>query len=86
LPEGVSGSDSGRGTEGECVMKQLLCEPVELTEVELDAVSGGLTITIGASGGSTVGSGVGVKFIVKSEPITEIENVVDQSVNVSFSL
>jgi hypothetical protein len=65
-------------------VKELLCELVELTEVELDAVSGGFSITIGvgASGGSTVG--VGLKVIVKSYPTTVIENVVDQSVHVSF--
>jgi hypothetical protein len=63
-------------------VQHLLCEPVELTEAELDAVSGGFTITIGASGGSTVG--VGLKVIVKSYPTTVIENVVDQSVHVSF--
>jgi hypothetical protein len=68
-------------------VKQLLCEPVELTEVELDAVSGGFTITIEASGGgSTVRSGVSLKFIVKSEPTTTIANVVDQSVHVSLTV
>jgi hypothetical protein len=68
-------------------VKQLLCEPVELTEVELNAVSGGLTITIGASGGgSTVTSGVSLKFIIKSEPATAIENLVDQSVDVILTL
>jgi hypothetical protein len=81
----VSGSDAVRGSKkGECVVKELLCEPVELTEVELDAVCGGFTITIGvgASGGSTVG--VGLKFIVKNEPSTLIENVVDNSFSLSL--
>ena len=68
-------------------MENLLCEPVELTEVELDAVSGGLTITIGASGGgSTVHSGISFKFIVTNAPTTVIENGVDQSLHVSLSL
>jgi len=65
-------------------VEHLLCEPVELTEVELDEVSGGFSISVGvgASGGSTVG--VGFKFIIKSEPTTVIWNGVDNSVSVSF--
>jgi hypothetical protein len=65
-------------------MEHLPCEPVELTEIELDAVSGGLTITVGASGGSTVG--VGFKLILKSAPTTLIENEVNDSFNVSLML
>jgi hypothetical protein len=68
-------------TRGGYVMEQLLCEPIELTELELDAVSGGFTITIGASGSSV---GVGVKIIVKNEPTTVIENYVDNNVSLSL--
>ena len=57
--------------EGSYVMEQVLCEPVELTEFELDAVAGG-RISFSHS------------FNIESEPVTRITNYVDNSVNVQL--
>ena len=52
-------------------MGHVLCEPVELTEFELDAVAGG-RISFSHS------------FNIESEPVTRITNQVDNSVNVQL--
>ena len=66
-------------------MEPLLCEPVELTELELDAVSGGgpfsISAWLAASSGSSV-TGIFTNIFV-SKPTTVIENAVDNSVHIS---
>jgi hypothetical protein len=66
-------------------MEHLLCEPVELTEIELDVVAGGgpfsISAWLAASGGSSV-TGIFTTILV-SKPTTVIENAVDNSVNIS---
>ena len=66
-------------------MEHLLCEPVELTELELDAVTGGgpfsISAWLAASGASSV-TGIFTTVFV-SKPSTLIENVVDNSVHIS---
>jgi hypothetical protein len=69
-------------------MKNLLCElcePVELTELELDAVAGGGPFSnigwLTASGGSSV-TGIFTTIFV-SKPTTLIENTVNNSVDIS---
>jgi hypothetical protein len=64
------------------VVEHLLCEPVELTEVELDAVSGGLSFSIGISSSGSTDS-ASITFILKSYPTTVIENAVDNSIHIS---
>ena len=80
-------------------MEQILCEPVELTEFELDAVAGGL---FGSVFGNNTNSGsfAGilnananapfseaklsfVELIFVSHPSTSIVNVVNNSISVS---
>ena len=64
-------------------MEHLLCEPVELTELELDAVSGGgpFSISIWSSG-----SGVFVHqtVTITSAPTTVIQNGVDNSLHIGM--
>ena len=56
-------------------MEHVLCEPVELTEFELDAVAGGsLHIDVSKP----------IHRVSISRPDTDIENLVDNSVNVRF--
>ena len=67
-------------------MEHLLCEPVELTELELDAVTGGGPFSIGGnslsgSSGSTVLGFFTTIFVNK--PTTVIENAVDNHVYIS---
>jgi hypothetical protein len=54
LPD-VSDSGIARIREGRYVMEQILCEPVELTEFELDEVAGGNPF--GSFTGNTSNSG-----------------------------
>ena len=56
-------------------MEHVLGEPVELTEFELDVVSGGLNIDVDISDSFNR---------VISRPDTDITNLVDNSVHVSF--
>jgi hypothetical protein len=55
LLEGVPDSRLLVTREGSYVMEQVLCEPVELTELELDAVAGGNPF--GSATGNTTNSG-----------------------------
>jgi hypothetical protein len=70
-------------------VEHLLCEPVELTEAELDAVAGGnpfeivATLTAAGAGSSVTAS---FKTIFINKPSTLIENVVDNSVTISGGL
>jgi hypothetical protein len=71
-------------------MKHLLSEPVELTEVELDAVAGGNPFAIGPITLTAAGAGSSVTAsfttILINKPSTLIENVVDNSVTISGGL
>jgi hypothetical protein len=63
-----------------------LCEPVELTELELVAVAGGGPFSIGGNwlSGSSGSSVLGIfTTIFVSKPTTLIENTVDNSVHIS---
>jgi hypothetical protein len=63
-------------------MEHLLCEPVELTELELDAVSGGaFGIQIGASGSIVI---VHERVTITNKAYTLIQNAVDNSINVGL--
>jgi hypothetical protein len=64
-------------------MEHLLCEPVELTELELDAVSGGspFTITISASGSTVF---VNERVTITNAPTTGIQNFVDNSIHIGL--
>lgn len=69
-------------------MKNLLCElcePVELTELELDAVAGGGPFSISAWLAAQTGSSVTGIFttVFVSKPTTAIQNLVDNSVHIS---
>ena len=66
-------------------MEHLLCEPVGLTEIELDAVAGGAPFSISAWLAASSGSSVTGIFttIFVSKPTTVIENAVDNSVHIS---
>jgi hypothetical protein len=79
-------------------MEQILCEPVELTEFELDAVAGGTLF--GSLFGNTTNNGVNdvlnananaagsearvsvVELIFFNRPTTSIVNVVNNSISV----
>ena len=68
-------------------MEHLLCEPVELTELELDAVAGGGPFSqsgwfslSGVSDSSVTGI---FTTIFVSKPSTQIINAVDNSVHIS---
>ncbi len=59
-------------------MEHVLCEPVELTELELDAVAGGrLHIDVDVRDSFN-------RVDIDSRPDTYITNLVDNSVNVRF--
>lgn len=64
-------------------MEHLLCEPVELTELELDAVSGGgpFSITIGALGSNVF---VHERVTITNAPYTVIQNGVDNSIHIGL--
>ena len=63
-------------------MQHVLCEPVELTEFELDAVAGGNPFSINISAfASRVFASLSVD--INSRPTTTIVNVVDNSINIS---
>ena len=66
-------------------MERLLWEPVELTELELDAVAGGgpfsISAWLAASSDSSVTAILTTIFV--SKPTTVIENMVDNSVHIS---
>jgi hypothetical protein len=68
--------------EGSNVMEQVLCEPVELTEFELDAVAGGNPFS-----GFTISlSPIGVltqAFSIVSTPDTTVNTLVNNSITVS---
>jgi hypothetical protein len=66
-------------------VEHLLCEPVELTELELDAVAGGNPFSIWATLSASGGSSITATFttILVSKPDTLIENVVNNSINIS---
>jgi hypothetical protein len=66
-------------------MEQLLCEPVELTELELDAVAGGGPFSISAWLAASSDSSITAYFktIFVSKPTTNIENLVDNHVQIS---
>jgi hypothetical protein len=63
-------------------MELLLCEPVELTELELDAVSGGnpFATTITASHSRVF---VYEKVTITNAPYNLIQNYIDNSINIS---
>jgi hypothetical protein len=58
-------------------MQHVISEPVELTEFELDAVSGGFNIDVDISESFN-------RVEIDSRPDTDITNLVDNSVRVSF--
>jgi hypothetical protein len=63
-------------------MEQVLHEPVELTELELDAVAGGNPFSINvAAVHSTVRARVSASF--SNESSNDITNLIDNSVNIS---
>jgi len=63
-------------------MEHILCEPVELTELELDAVAGGNPFSINVSAAfSKVRASVRASF--ENESTNSITNLIDNSVNVS---
>jgi hypothetical protein len=63
-------------------MEQDLCEPVELTELELDAVAGGNPFSINVTAVfSSVSARVHASF--ENESRNSITNLIDNSVNVS---
>jgi hypothetical protein len=66
-------------------MDQLLCKPVELTELELDAVAGGGPFSISAWLSAQTGSSVTGIFttLFVNKPITNIQNLVDNHVTIS---
>ncbi len=68
--------------EGSYLVEHVLCEPVELTELELDAVAGGNPFSINVSAfASRVFASLSVD--IDSHPTTTIVNVVDNSINIS---
>jgi hypothetical protein len=82
LLEGVPDSKLLITREGSYMMEHVLCEPVELTEFELDAVAGGnpFSITIDADK-SKVRARVSASF--SNESSNTIMNLIDNSVNIS---
>jgi hypothetical protein len=63
-------------------MEKVLCEPVELTEFELDAVAGGNPFSINiAAAFSAVSATVNAALANASE--NNLANLVDNSINVS---
>jgi hypothetical protein len=63
-------------------MQHMLCEPVELTEFELDAVAGGNPFSVNVFAlASSVSARV--RANIENESTTSITNVVDNSINIS---
>jgi len=63
-------------------MEHVLCEPVELTESELDAVAGGNPFSINVEAAfSKVRAKVSASF--SNESSNDITNLIDNSVNIS---
>jgi hypothetical protein len=63
-------------------MEQVLCKPVELTELELDAVAGGNPFSINvAAAFSRVRARVSAN--VENESSVDLTNLVDNSINIS---
>jgi hypothetical protein len=63
-------------------MKHVICEPIELTEFELDSVTGGAPFSVNLSAfASSVFASLAV--VIDNHPTTTIENVVDNSINIS---
>jgi hypothetical protein len=82
LAEGVPDSRLLVTREGSYVMEQILCEPVELTEFELDTVAGGNPFSINVEAAfSKVRASVSASF--SNESTNSITNLIDNSVNVS---
>ena len=80
MPKRVSGSDSARAEKGEVtIVEHLLCEPVELTELELDAVSGGNPFSI-----TSAGSVVSQWLIITNRSTNVILNYINNSINISL--
>jgi len=68
--------------EGSYIMEHVLCEPVELTEFELDAVAGGNPFSINVEAAfSKVRAKVSASF--SNESSNDITNLIDNSVNIS---
>jgi len=63
-------------------MEHALCEPVELTEFELDAVAGGNPFSINIS---ALGSSVSafLALFIDNHPTTTITTIVDNSVRIN---
>jgi hypothetical protein len=83
LVEGVLDSRLLATREGRSyIMEHVLCEPVELTEFELDAVAGGNPFSINVEAAfSKVRASVRASF--ENESTNSITNLIDNSVNVS---
>jgi hypothetical protein len=58
-------------------VEHLLCEPVELTELELDAVSGGNPFSI-----TSAGSVVSQWLIITNRSTNVIVNYINNSINI----
>jgi hypothetical protein len=82
LLEQVSYSNSLAKREGSYLMEQVLCQPVELTEFELDSVTGGapFSINVSAFASSLLAS---LPVVIDNHPTTTILNFVDNSINIS---
>jgi hypothetical protein len=63
-------------------MEYALCEPVELTEFELDAVAGGNPFSINISA-FTSRVFASLSLFIDSHPTNTIVNVIDNSINIS---
>jgi hypothetical protein len=67
-------------------MNEIICEPIELLEFELDAVAGGnpnnFTLTISAIS-STVTTAITQAFSADSHAAAAIDVALDQSLNIS---
>jgi hypothetical protein len=63
-------------------MEKILCEPTELTEFELDSVTGGspFSINLSAFASSIFAS---LPVVIDNHPTTTILNFVDNSINIS---
>jgi hypothetical protein len=62
------------------MMEHVLCEPVELTESELDAVAGGNPFSNFSLENFNTAT---FTFSVESEPVTMISNTVDNRVSIT---
>jgi hypothetical protein len=81
LLEGCPTATLPANKEGNYVVEHVLCETVELTELELDAVAGG-AFSINISGFRSTVSAF-LTATIDSHPTTSIVNIVDNSINVS---